>query len=376
MNITKIIINNFRNHDHSEIQLSDGINVFVGKNGSGKTSILEAITVLSLSKSFLPVSDSSLIQAQLNFYRIELNAKNSLDSDYKVKIVYERGGRKQISSTYGENLNPKDIIGEVPIVVLSPDYKAITFGSPEDRREFLDKILSQSSRLYIDHILNLKKSLKQRNNLLNQYKLHKTLDRNQFEIWTEFFINNAVEVYLRRNEFIKSFTPIFESYYKIIASDKETVSLEYQPNGISTENLCNQDKNMIKENLINYFHKISDDEMRRGTTLFGPQKDDIKILVNRRSAKDSASQGQHKSLLISLKFGEFEYLKEIKNETPVVLLDDIFAELDLERSAKVIDILRSSNTQTFITITDTNILKSIENNSELSYFWVEDGRVS
>lgn len=354
MLINKINLINFRIHEKFYHDFSDGINIIQGLNGTGKTSILEGIAICSLSKSFIPVQDSSLIKYNNDFYFLKIHSTTDLNTKYKLEVKYQRNKKKIIKSNLGDNLNPKDIIGELPIVVLSPDFKSITFGTPSDRREFLDKILSQSSKKYITNFLKFKKSLKQRNSILINAKKNHKYDRMQLQIWTDLFIDSSTEIIFYRKKFIDDFSPYFKEYYKLLSNSKEKVEIEYAPNKIDLKS----DKDNIKNQLMDLANEYEEQELNRGTTIFGPQKDDINIFVNEGLSKEVASQGQHKTLLISLKFAEFRFLKNIKNETPVILLDDIFSELDYERAENILELLKLNKAQTLITTTNINNIKT------------------
>jgi len=357
MIINNLIINNLRIHEHSNYVFDVGINVIYGLNGTGKTTILEAISIASLSKSFLPVTENSLINYEQDFYYIKLDAKSDLEIPYNIKIENKKGKKKHISGSEGDNLVPKDIIGNLPTVVLTPDFKNITFGSPSDRREFLDKILSQSSKRYIESYLKMKRSLKQRNNLLNNRKNDRKLDKPQLDAWTDLFIRSSADVVLKRNNFISQFKPYFKKYYKYLSNGKENVDLQYKPNYLISDDLEDDSLENIIENYYNTWFETREEELIKGTTQFGPQKDELKVVLDKGTAKDVASQGQHKSLLISLKFAEFQFLKDKKKETPVFIFDDIFAELDHKRSEQLLKLLNEHKAQTFITVTDTSLIK-------------------
>ncbi|MBM2816841.1 MAG: replication and repair protein RecF [Ignavibacteria bacterium] len=374
MRISKLIIDNLRNHEHTELHVSDGLNVIFGSNGEGKTTILEAISICSFSKSFLPTSDSSLIQNGVSQFTVSITAENDMKLPYKAGVQFAAGARKKIHSSYGDNLTPKDIIGCLPTVALSPDFKSLTFGAPSDRRSFIDRLLSQSSRTYMDNIYRLNKCLKQRNSLLSSAKSLGATDMELLDSWTEEMIKSSVEIISRRSSFINEFIPVFNRYYEIISGGKEQVSIKYEPSRLDTN-----DETLEKEKILQVYNelaqKLRKEEMRRGITLFGPQKDELKIMINSGVAKEYASQGQHKSLLISIKFAEFEYLKESTHETPVFLLDDIFSELDSQRSEKIISLLKENSAQTFITITNPQRLISFIPASRSKFFKVAGGVV-
>ncbi len=378
MVVNSLSIQNLRNHTFSEIKFGKKLNVIYGLNGSGKTTLLEAISIGAISKSFLPVSDSSIINFGNTNYSVLVKGINDLDIPYFVGIKYNSGKRKQISSTFGDNLTPKDIIGEIPVIILSPDYKSITFGTPQDRRQFIDTILSQSSKSYMEDLFELKKCLKQRNNLLTKYLREGNLDKIQFEIWTDLLIKTTANIMTKRMKFINEFIPFFEQSYLEVSSGNENVSITYQPyniDDIAYNTNADKDYFIMKNKQI--FERLKNVELRRGVTMFGPQKDEIAININGSVAKETASQGQHKSLLISLKFAEFEFLKKIRNETPIILFDDIFSELDSNRSNHTLELILKKDAQSIITITENSFIKQlIPQQLNTNYFRVEKGSVA
>ena len=285
---------------------------------------------------------------------------------------------KKINTNFGDNLSPKDIIGEMPLVILSPDLNEISKGVPENRREFIDKILSQISKSYYEELINLRKALKNRNAILNRYKTEGIFNNNLFESWNEIFVNYATKIFYKRLIFFKEYPELFKNYYKFITSNNEEVNIIYQPDGFEKfENINNFNIDDIKEN----YNKISKERINiekiRGLTLFGPQKDDFQILINDYPARDRASQGQHKSIIIAMKFAEYDYMYERKNEQPIVLLDDIFSELDEYRSNLVLQELLKRNAQTFITSTNRIQFELAKDYlSRISFFKVENGKVN
>lgn len=375
MRINRLNLENLRNHINTEIEL-EKLNVFYGLNGSGKTSILEAISICSISKSFLPTLDQALVKMGQSGYKVSAKCVTNLDTKYDISIQYNNGKKKEISSNSDDNLNPGDIIGNLPTVVLSPDYKNITFGSPSDRRQFIDKLLSQVSKRYLKELYNLKKSLKNRNAILNDARKGKDFDRGLLEIWTNFFIDTNSHIIKKRHEFLKEFSVDFNNYYSKITNKAEVVEAIYNPDSLPNEEEVLSNSEKIRELLYQRAESLFDSELRRGTTLFGTQKDDLIFKINDGIAKETASQGQHKSLLISIKFAEFDYLNNKKNETPLLLLDDIFSELDAKRTEFVMNLISNSNVQTFITMTDPLLIKKVlPESKDHKYFKLDSGKV-
>lgn len=370
MKILTVELTNFRNHSNSKVYLSPKINIIYGPNGAGKTSILEAISIASLTRPFSNAPDSVLLKNGETNYEIKVDCTNYLNQHYFVQVFYEKSSGKKISNSFQENIRFKDILGLLPIVFLSPDLKIITSGAPENRREFMDRILSQSSRTYVEDVLKLKKTLKQRNSLLSNYKLNKAFDRYAFETWTELFIQLSSSIVRKRIEFIKDFNLSFQKYYQRITNNAEVVEILYKPNSI-----VNTDES-IEEQYYSKAKKLFETELQRATTLFGPQKDELYIQLNNGIAREWGSQGQHKSLLIAIKLAEFDYLQKFTNEVPIVLLDDIFSELDEYRSSLVLETILDNNAQTLITSTSTTIVNNNQKLKNISnLIKVENGEI-
>lgn len=376
MRLDTLYFTNIRNHRETELFFSKHINVFFGLNGAGKTSILEAISLASISKSFLNTPENSLINFNQEKFLARVRAIRDRGTDFTIEITKVTGGRKKITSSFMDNMRPKDLIGSLPIIILSPDYKEITAGSPENRRRFVNTTISQISNNYLSDLFSYRKILKQRNSLLQKYKKEKYLNQDEFNIWTNKLIEYGTKIVNKRAEFITQFEPYFSKNYDIVSDRKEKVQIIYKPYGFDDLNYKELDKEMIFEKLNKLSLEKRKGELTRFTTLFGPQKDEIEILINNFLVKDTASQGQHKTVLISLKLAEFDYMKEVLNETPVVLLDDIFSELDSKRTELVIKRIINNLAQAFITITEDDKIKNImQPSEECFYFYVNNGEV-
>ncbi len=370
MKFTHLKVLNIRNHKRTAIDFKSGINILWGDNGAGKTSILESLAICGFTKSFVNSKDINLINNSAKNYFVEAKLINDNKIPYKIKVFYEPNKKKVINSSLGDNLLPKDIIGQIPMIILAPDMKNVTNGAPEYRRQFIDKILSQESYDYFENLMKYKRTLKQRNSLLYQYKTSKIFDSKQFQSWTKILINIAIKIFEKRAKFIDNFNSYFQSTYKNISNADETVELIYKPDSIN-----NFEGNLF-EHLSDISEQLADEEFSRATTLFGPHKDDMLIVLNGKSAKEVASQGQHKSLLIALKFAEFQYLKNNKKETPIVILDDIFSELDENRISRVFDLTCQYDAQTFISTTEPErINKLLKNGTEITYYQLKNGEI-
>ncbi len=375
MIIRSLILQQLRNHAHTSVEFCDGINVLHGSNGAGKTTILEALTLCAFTKTFLPSSDDELAGFGSEGYSISCTAQSDLGTAYKMSIQCPRAGRKIINSSLGNSLSPKDIVGEIPMIVLSPDFKAITFGSPQDRRAFIDRLLSQCSRRYYEDLNQLRRVLKQRNLLLSARGGY--FDRAQFTVWTEQLIQTSTDITLRRRDFVRDFLPYFLDAYATLSPAKEHVGLQYLADAASLSNdIESADRTEIRALIEMRAKALEEEELRRQVSLWGPQKDDLDIRINAGRARECASQGQHKSLLICLKKAEFDFLAAQRSETPILLLDDVFSELDEQRTSRIFATVLTQARQSFITTTEPQrIQSSTELSKQMRFFRIEDGRV-
>lgn len=336
-------LRNFRKHINTNLKFSEGLNYIVGGNGIGKTTVLEAVYLLCSTKSFY-AKDGEM----LSFNSSEFEVKglfNGITSD-NVRIYY--------NSTEGKKyyfLNDKivtrsaDVIGKFPVVTLTPDDHSITQGAPSERRRFVDSVISQASKTYLKILIDYNKTLKHRAVVLSKLSekiIPSLLD--ELDAWTENLINNGSEIILHRKNFIEKFNEyIKQSYFRIMGTE-EIPSIKYQTIDInSNENIKDKMTELLKEQREN--------EIRRGTNLIGPHRDDFVFEINGINLKTFGSQGQNKTFQTVLRFAEFFYLKDITGNTPIFLLDDVFGELDAFRASKVSEYLKEVG-QAFITLTD------------------------
>jgi DNA replication and repair protein RecF len=376
MKIKTINIKSLRNHSHTRLDFSPSMNIFYGLNGAGKTTILEAISMSSLTKSFTIYGDDHLIKFDFEGFTINAELERDRGTEFSLTISKLKRNKKCINSSFQDNMRPKDVIGLIPIIILSPDAKDITFGSPENRRKFIDSTISQVSSIYLDDLYRYNKVLKQRNNLLKKVERIDEFDNSELKLWTEQLINIAVRLIKKRAMFIEEIKPSFVKYYSTISDKREDVSLNYKPNGIKKQNISDLERDDLLQLLTEYSEQKKEIEFRRQTTMFGPHKDELELYINEHLVRDTASQGQHKSVLISLKLSEFDYIRELHNEIPIVLLDDIFSELDEKRIKLVLEVINNNLAQAFVTITELDKIKRILNDKEdVNYYKIEDGKV-
>ncbi|MFI5200960.1 MAG: DNA replication/repair protein RecF [Candidatus Kapaibacterium sp.] len=371
MRAESIHLRNFRNHAETFVrELAPKINVLVGPNGAGKTSVLEALSVTTLTKSFTTYSDAVLVRRGEQKLEVDSHFVSDLGVPHKVSIAIEAGPplRKSIVANSERIRSSADLVGLAPVVVLTPDEKVITGGSPNERRRFLNMVLSQASRAYLEDELEYRRALKQRNAILvSSRKDRRPLDYVQplLAPWTELLLKNGARIMRRRARFTEEFRPRLLAAYAMLSQSREEPSLAYLPMGLELSPPPKEGGGGgwldFNELLAREAARVEAEEVRRGATLFGPHRDELMLFINPgQEARLYASQGQHKTLLVAMKLAEFEYLREASQETPMLLLDDVFSELDEQRANELLELAASGNLgQTFITSTDAARFESI-----------------
>ena len=371
MTITGLRLENFRNHSATAVEFSSGVNAFLGRNGQGKTNLLEAISYLGLTKSFYATADLDALQVGAERFEVEGTLRSDTDVVHRSHV---RFSRSPLTKTYTIDGAPVDrlasVIGRFPIVILSPENGAVTSGPPAERRKFMDILLSQISATYLHDLLEYRRILRQRNRLLNDGRLHRAPVEGVIEPWTESLVEYGSRIAGRRIAFIAEFRSSMIVAYRELVDAEEEPDIRYIP-GFHAGKYVPPES--LAEALRATLRSRSAEEQQRGTTLAGPHRDELYMSINGLSVQQFASQGQHKTLQVALKVAEFRYVRERRGEPPLLLLDDVFSELDSNRSKRILGIAASLG-QTVITATDdTSFGSSFPWGSENKRFTVIHG---
>jgi DNA replication and repair protein RecF len=332
--LTNIAITQFKNYHFSSFQFNERITGICGLNGKGKTNLLDAIHYLCFTKSYFSKTDSSNVQFNADGFRLEGNF-----GEQKIVCIYRGVGRKELFFNDVPYEKFSQHIGKFPCVMVAPDDIELITGGSEERRIFIDTVLSQMDANYLQQLIQYTKVLQQRNSLLKRFAEQGKTDWQLLEVLNEQLIQPGNYIYKRRKEITEQLIPLVQKFYKQIANNIETVTLQYesQLNKESFESLLNQ-------------YKEKDLLLQRSNT--GVHKDDISIELNGYNFKNTSSQGQRKSLLFALKLAEFELLKMSKGFAPLLLLDDVFEKLDDERMQNLLHwVCNENDGQVFISDT-------------------------
>lgn len=365
MYLKKLNLINFKNYTEAELDFSRQINCLTGNNGEGKTTILDAIHYLSFCKSFFNPVDSQNILHDAPFFLVQ-GVFDDSGKDDEVYCGLKRNQKKQFKRNKKEYARLADHIGLYPVVMISPaDSELITEGS-ESRRKFIDSVIAQFDRDYLETLINYNKVLSHRNALLKQIADSGKFDKDALEIWDVQLVEYGIMIHDKRHSFINKFIPIFQQYYELISGGREKVGIVY-------------DSHLNEKP----FHEVLTAAINRDRaiqyTTVGIHKDDLDFTINEHSLKKYASQGQQKSFLIALKLAQFDFIKKIKQITPILLLDDIYDKLDDLRVKQLMELVSSNNFgQLFITDTHPTRLHDLfrQTNADYKVFKIADGNVA
>lgn len=362
MYLKELHIVNYKNIGEASLSFCRGVNYLVGRNGQGKTNVLDAIYYLSFCKSHTNSIDSQNIRHTEEFFLLQ-GAYERQGQLEEYSAGMKRRQKKHFKHNKKEYERLSDHIGELPLVLISPaDAELIADGS-EERRRFMDGMISQYDRQYLVHLLQYNNALKQRNVLLKQEEMPQV---DLLEIYELEMVRHAGYLYEKRSELLERFVPLFQKYYSLIAGDEEQVLLRY------VSQLQERD---LQDALV----RTRERDHLIGHTTQGIHKDELDMLLGDYPMKRVGSQGQQKTYLVALKLAQYELLAETKGMKPLLLLDDLFDKLDAVRMARILELVKGEDFgQIFVTDTDVRIqtdnlrLKSYEENR---IFRVADGCV-
>lgn len=366
MHIKNISLMDFRNYGHEEVELNKGVNIFYGQNAQGKTNIIESIYLLSTGKSHRSQKDNELIKWDKNDSKIKISYEKDNQAN-TLEMYLKRNQRKSIKHN-GVRLNKTgDLLGNLITVIFSPDHMKIIKEGPAERRRFIDIILSQVKPGYFYNLSQYVKLIVQRNNLLAEAKENPKAI-NTIDVWDQQLIEYGTKVIKERIAFLKLIQDFAREIHKSITNGKEDLKLEYK----SSIDYAADDEETIKKAFAKELEKFRAIDIRRGVTHKGPHRDEIQFFINGMEVKTFGSQGQQRTTLLSLKIAELQYMNYETDSYPVLLLDDVFSELDTERQRFLMKFVK--DIQTFITCTDVEYFKNLQI-EDYSLFNVVEGKI-
>lgn len=362
--LKNITLLNFKNYTDADLRFSKTVNAFVGNNGAGKTNLLDAIHYLCLCKGYFNPIDSQQIKSGEDLFLIQGDFDRK-EKNEKITCGVKKNQKKQFKRNKKEYEKLADHIGLFPVVMISPyDVNLIMDGS-EERRKFMDNVISQTDAKYLDELILYNRHLLNRNALLKQIALTRKYDPALLQIFDEQLVASGNKLFGKRKSFMAEFIPLFNKYYTFITEDREEVHLFYQ------SQLNEHDFEVLLRQAAE-----KDKVLERTTT--GIHKDELVFTINEMALKKFGSQGQQKSFLIALKLAQYAYLQKYRGFKPLLLLDDIFDKLDDHRMRKLMEMVSHHDFgQIFITDTGKERLLNIFNSIQVpvTLFDVDNGAV-
>ena len=357
MILKNLKLKNFRNYDTLDLSLSPGTTIIYGDNGEGKTNLLESIYVLAFTKSHRSFIDKSLIKNERETAQIKGTIQK--DITYNLEIILNKN-KKQVKIDNNQISKIGNYIEKMNIIIFYSDDLELIKGAPNERRKYLNLELSQISPTYYNTINDYNKLLKIRNDYLKKIIAGEKLNQNYFAILTDYIVEKNVFIYQMRHKYIERLNHICQDIFKDITT-KEGFNIKYIP----SINLEDVSKEKIKHNMTQALNDNLDKEIKIGSTLYGPHHDDFEFNLQNNNLKFYGSQGQQRIAVLSLKLSEIKILKDYKQTSPIILLDDVFSELDNDKKNNLLKYIDSDN-QVIITTTDLeNIDKDIIEKSKL-----------
>ncbi|MBQ6405930.1 MAG: DNA replication and repair protein RecF [Prevotella sp.] len=361
MILRKLSILNYKNIAEATLELSPKMNCFIGRNGMGKTNVLDAIYYLSFCRSASNPIDSQVIRHEEPFFMLEGN----YDEDLCISVAMKRGTKKHFKRNKKEYKRLSEHIGLIPLVVVAPSDTLLIEGTSEERRRLMDMVISQYDRSYIDALARYNNAHQQRNTLLKMED--EEPDPLLMQLWEEQMAESGEVLYQKRKAFVDELIPVFQDYYQRISGGQERVGLSYVSHCQRGPLLDVIQRDRMKDRAVGY-------------SLHGVHRDDLEFTLDGHPMRREGSQGQNKTYVIALKLAQFDFLKRTASQTtPLLLLDDIFDKLDAERVEQIVRLVSSDSFgQIFITDTNRDHLDQILRNSALDYriFHVENGDIN
>lgn len=339
MILTHLQLSNFKSYESWEGDLCSNVNCFVGDNGVGKTNLLDAVYYLSFCKSFFNNIDQQNIRYGQEYFALHGRyVADEGEEPVMVGCVQKRGHPKQMKWNKKSYKTFAEHIGKIPLVMVSPQDQSLILGGSELRRKFVDGVIAQTDKGYLQTLLQYQKALEQRNKLLKQFYEDRSWDDSAIALWDEQLSRQGEVLYASRRQFVKDFEPLFQEYFNWISNGSEEAKLAYQTQ--QTDDAEGKAQTTLKQ-LLEESHQA--DKYTQYTTV-GPHKDDFMLHLRRPDGetvpiRKYGSQGQQKTYLLALKLAQFEYLYRQCGSKPILLLDDIFDKLDMKRVSQLLKLV-------------------------------------
>lgn len=369
MKLKRLQLTNFRNYDALDLAFDDGLTIITGENAQGKTNLLEAIFLLAMAKSHRTNLDSELIKWDEESAKIvgDIETKNY---EFPLELqLYKKGKIARVNHLDQHKLSL--FIGKLNVILFAPEDLQIVKGSPSLRRKFIDAELAQSHPIYLQELLDYNRNLKQRNKYLKEFSHTSKFDDLYFDVLTDQLVTKAVTIIRYRQEFIHKLNDFVTDIHYELSNKRDYLTLSYDA---SSSKLNYDDLENLEAQFLTLFKAAKQREKDQRTTIYGPHRDDLSIYLNGKMASHFGSQGQQRTIVLSLKLAEIELVNELIGEYPILLLDDVLSELDDQRQHILMSQIEGK-IQTFLTTATIEGLQ-LKELKKANIFYIEAGQVT
>lgn len=345
----RLTLHQFRSYADASFTFAPRINLICGPNGVGKTNVLEALHYLTLSKSFLTSTDAYAVRQGAGAFDVQGDFEGERRGAFRLRLRFAPGEGKTATVNGAPLETLAALIGRVPVVLMAPHDYLLTAGPPEERRRFLNNLLSQAHPVYLDDLMRYNRALRQRNEVLTLARRRRSVNDLLLDSWTEEVAEIGRRVILARREALGQFAVYLDQAYQALDAAVEVPSFTYDQPGL-------QEDETDEADLLQRFARVRRREIESGRTLVGPHRDDLTFSLDQMQVRRYASQGQHRTFGIALRLAQFFYLRDRAEQMPLLLLDDLFGSLD-ERRTEVLERLLLSDDvgQSFVTHTSPTL---------------------
>ena len=370
MFIKQLQLKNFRNYKELDISFDHKVNVIIGENAQGKTNLLESIYLLAFTKSYRTSNDRELILWDEDFAKVTGMIEKKHNKQLPLELIFHKNGKKA-KLNHLEQRRLSEFIGSLNVVMFAPEDLSLVKGSPQVRRKFIDMELGQIEPVYIYHLGQYQKVLKQRNHLLKQLQLQHQPDTTLLQVITDQLVKHAAIVVKKRFHFLELLRKWAIPIHYEISREMEKLTIDYIS---SVEVLEDDDEEKLEDKYLEAFRQNEKNEIKRGSTLIGPHRDDLSLFINGKDVKLYGSQGQQRTTALSLKLAEIDLIYEKIGEYPILLLDDVLSELDDFRQSHLLSAIQGK-VQTFVSTTTVDGIHH-ETLKQASIYSVQNGQIS
>ncbi len=368
--LDRLILQGFRNYQRQELQFHPKLNIVYGINGQGKTNIIESILYLSLTRSFRTGRDQDMVKHGESLFHIK-GCFHHDDLFHEVRVSYQCGKGVKLSVN-NHDVKRYEHIQQFPAIIFSPDDLSLVKEGPAARRRFINLIASRLNRLYFNELKEYQRVLMQRNYLLKKYHGNRKMN-DLLDPWDEALVRFGANIFMVRKELIRSIQDYANIFFRNMTSDDENLTLIYKCSPSHSAALTTVED--VANALGVALQKKREAELAKGSSLVGPHLDEIKIIINNNDARSFASQGQIRTAVLALKMAEAELFRERNSFFPIILLDDVFSEFDLDRKKQLMLFLKENRAQCFIT-TAVDIMDLVQGHHlEYKLLMVNRGKV-